>query len=105
SAFVGADGLPLTGDTLAGMETAHMPAPLHVLGIAGKPFPCGCGRDLGCIEAYTTISGLARLLEATLSKYPDNELSKSTATAREKALSLRNRAQKGDPLAVEIFDF
>ena len=97
--------MPLTGDTLAGMETAHMPAPLHLLGIAGKPFPCGCGRDWGCIEAYTTISGLARLLEATLVKYPDHELAKSTAPAREKALSLRNRAQKGDPLAVEIFDF
>jgi glucokinase len=105
SAFVGSDGLPLEGDTLAGMETAHMPAPLHLLGISGKPFPCGCGRDWGCIEAYTTISGLARLLEATLAKYPDHELAKSTATAREKALSLRNRAQKGDPLAVEIFGF
>src|SRR5262249_40677322 len=68
-------------------------------------FPCGCGRDWGCIEAYTTISGLARLLDAKLVKYPDHELAKSTATAKEKALSLRSRAQKGDPLAVEIFDF
>lgn len=105
SAFVGANGLPLEGDTLAGMETAHMPAPLHLLGITGKPFPCGCGRDWGCIEAYTTISGLARLLDAKLAKYPDHELAKSTAAAKEKALSLRGRAQKGDPLALEIFDF
>jgi glucokinase len=105
SAFVGPDGLPLEGDTLAGMETAHMPAPLHLLGVAGKPFPCGCGRDWGCIEAYTTLSGLARLLDEKLSKYPDHELAKSTATPKEKALSLRNRAQKGDKLAVEIFDF
>jgi predicted NBD/HSP70 family sugar kinase len=105
SAFIGPDGLPLVGDTLAGMETAHMPAPLHLLGIAGTPFPCGCGRDWGCIEAYTTISGLARLLEAKLVKFPDHELAKSTATPKEKALSLRGRAQKGDPLAVEIFDF
>ena len=40
-AFVGADGLSLDGDTLAGMETAHMPAPLHLLGV--RPYPCGCG--------------------------------------------------------------
>lgn len=105
SAFIGTDGLPLEGDTLVGMETAHMPAPLHLLGVTGKPFPCGCGRDWGCIEAYTTISGLPRLLEDTLLKYPGHELAKSTATPREKALSLRARAQKGDTLAQEIFDF
>ena len=105
SAFIGADGLPLEGDTLAGMETAHMPAPLHLLGVTGKPFPCGCGRDWGCIEAYTTISGLPRLLEEKLLKYPDHDLAKSTATPKEKALSLRGRAQHGDALALEIFDF
>jgi len=87
------------------METAHMPAPLHLLGVTGEPFPCGCGRDWGCIEAYTTISGLPRLLEEKLLKYPGHELAKSTATPKEKALSLRARAQKGDALAQEIFDF
>jgi glucokinase len=105
SAFVGQDGLPLEGDTLAGMETAHMPAPLHLLGVTGKPFPCGCGRDWGCIEAYTTLSGLPRLLEERLSKNPGHPLAKSSATPKEKALSLRTLAQKGDTLALEIFDF
>jgi glucokinase len=105
SAYVGPNGLPLEGDTLAGMETAHMPAPLHLLGMTGRPFPCGCGRNWGCIEAYTTISGLHRLLELTLASYPDHDLAKSTAPARDKALSLRGLAQKGDPLAMEIFDF
>jgi glucokinase len=32
-------------------------------------------------------------------------LAKSPLSAKEKALSLRGLAQKGDPLAVEIFDF
>jgi glucokinase len=105
AAFVGADGLSLDGDTLAGMEAGHMPAPLHLLGVTGKPLPCGCGRDWGCVEAYTTISGLPHLLADKLLKYPDHELAKSQATPKEKALSLRSRAQKGDPLAVEIFDF
>jgi len=40
-----------------------------------------------------------------LPKYSGHELAKSTATPKEKALSLRGLAQKGDPLAVEIFDF
>ncbi len=105
AAFVGADGLSLDGDTLAGMEAGHMPVPLQLLGVTGKPFPCGCGRDWGCVEAYTTISGLPHLLAEKLLKYPDHELAKSTAPIKEKVLSLRGRAQKGDALAVEIFDF
>jgi predicted NBD/HSP70 family sugar kinase len=105
AAFVGANGLSLDGDTLAGMEAGHMPVPLHLLGITGKPFPCGCGRDWGCVEAYTTISSLPHLLAEKLLKYPDHELAQSAAPIKEKVLSLRSRAQKGDPLAVEIFDF
>jgi glucokinase len=102
-AFVDQNGLPLDGDTLAGLETGHAAAPLHLLGM--KPFPCGCGRDWGCYEAYTTISGLPHLLAEKLLKYPGHELARSTATPKEKVLTLRTRAQKGDPLAVEIFDF
>jgi len=105
AAFVGADGLSLDGDTIAGMEAGHMPAPLHLLGLAGQPFPCGCGRDWGCVEAYTTISGLPHLLAEKLLKYPGHELATSAAPMKEKVLSLRGRAQKGDALAVEIFDF
>ncbi len=102
-AYIDRNGLPLDGDTLAGMEAAHMPAPLHLLNI--KPFTCGCGKTWGCIEAYTTISGLPQLLAEILPKYPDHDLTKSPAAPKEKALALRGLAQKGDPLAVEIFDF
>jgi glucokinase len=102
-AFIDGNGRPLDGDHMAGMEGAHMPAPIHVLNI--RPFPCGCGRNWGCVEAYTTISGLPHLLAEMLPRYPEHDLAKSTATPKEKALSLRGLAQKGDPLAVEIFDF
>jgi glucokinase len=103
SAFIDQNGLPLEGDSLAGMETAHMPAPLHLLGT--KSFPCGCGKDWGCIEVYTTMSGLPYLLAEKIARYPQHELASSTASTREKVLSLRGLAQKNDPLALEIFDF
>jgi len=103
-AYVDAHGLPLDGDTLSGMEGGHMPAPLHLLGNI-RPFSCGCGRDWGCIEAYTTISGLPQLLAETLKKFPDHPLASSPAPIKEKVLSLRTLAQKNDPLAVEIFNF
>lgn len=105
AAFVGSDGLCLDGDTLAGMEAGHMPVPLNMFGLTGKPLACGCGRDWGCVEAYTTISGLPYLLAQQLEKFPDHELAKSTAPIKEQVLSLRGRAQKDDPLAMAIFDF
>ncbi len=103
-AYVDANGLPLDGDTLNGMEGGHMPAALHLLGNI-KPLKCGCGRDWGCIEAYTTISGLPQLLEEFLPKHPTHPLATSPAPIKEKVLSLRTLAQKDDPLAVEIFNF
>ncbi|CAN5437369.1 ROK family glucokinase [soil metagenome] len=103
AAYVGPTGLPLNGDSLNGMEAGHMPAPLQLLGL--PPFTCGCGRAWGCYEAYTTISGLPQFLDYLLPKYEDHELAHAAGTAKEKALSLRTRAQKGDRLALEIFDY
>lgn len=103
-AYIDAYGLPLDGDTLAGMEGGHMPAPLHLLGNI-KAYPCGCGRDWGCVEVYTALSGLPYLLADKLEKYPDHPLAKSDAPVKEKVFSLRALAQQGDPLATEIFDF
>lgn len=103
SAYIGENGLPLEGDTLAAMETAHMAAPLHLLG--AKPYKCGCGREWGCIELYTTLAGLPYLLEERLAERPSHPLAQSSKTPREKALSLRGLAQTGDKLAVELFDF
>ena len=102
-AYVGRDGLPLTGDTLAGMEAGHMPSPLHLLG--APAYPCGCGRTWGCVEVYTTLSGLPYLLAAKLTEHPEHELARSPLGPKERALALRGLAQKGDALAVELFDF
>ncbi|HEX5271646.1 MAG TPA: ROK family protein [Gemmataceae bacterium] len=103
AAYIGRDGLPLSGDTLAGMEAGHMPAPLQLL--HADAYPCGCGRNWGCVEVYTTLSGLPYLLADHLKKYPDHELARSPLPPKERVLSLRGLAQKGDALAVEIFDF
>lgn len=104
TAYIDRRGLPLDGDTLDGMEAGHMPAPLHLLDNV-RPYPCGCGRKWGCFEVYTCLAGLPYMLEDRLPKYPDHELAKSDKSPKEKALALRGLAQKGDPLAVEIFDF
>jgi glucokinase len=102
-AYIDPQGLPLDGDTLAGMEAAHMPAPLHLLHT--DAYPCGCGRTWGCVEVYTTISGLPHLLAERLIARPDHPLAKSTGDTKQRVLSLRGLAQKGDELALDIFDF
>ena len=102
-AYIGSDGLPLEGDHLAGMELGHMPAVLQNLDT--KPYPCGCGRDWGCVEVYTAISGLPYLLEERRSKFPNHFLFHSDRPVKEKVLELRGLAQHGDELAMDIFDF
>lgn len=102
-AFIDGNGLPLEGDTLAGMEGGHMPSPLQELGVPA--YPCGCGRTWGCVEVYTTLAGLPYLLEAKLSSYPDHVLARSGNPAKSKVMALRGLAQQGDALAQEIFDF
>jgi glucokinase len=79
------------------MEGAHMPAPLHLLN--AKPYPCGCGRTWGCVEVYTTLSGLPHLLAERIGD------SVAPSELKQRAFGLRGLAQKGDPLACEIFDF
>lgn len=102
-AYVDGSGLPLDGDTLAGMEASHMAAPLHLLG--AKPYPCGCGRTWGCVEVYTSLAGLPYLLADRLPAYPDHPLAASPESERDRALALRGLAQQGDALALELFDF
>lgn len=102
-AYIDRTGLPLDGDTLAGMEAGHMPAPLHELGV--RPYPCGCGRTWGCVEVYTTLSGLPHLLADKLAQHPDHALARSPLGPRERALALRGLAQQGDALALDLFDF
>src|SRR5919108_1166982 len=84
-AYVDRTGLPLDGDTLAGMEASHMPAPLHLLDV--RPYPCGCGRTWGCVEVYTTLAGLPYLLADPLAGNPRPELASSPPEPRERALA------------------
>lgn len=100
--FVNAEGQILQGDHQAGVIFAHMPAPFHLLDL--PPFQCGCGRDWGCFEAYTSISGLPQLLDHYLPEYPKHPLAVSDRPTKEKVLSLRDLAQDKDPLALKIFE-
>jgi glucokinase len=101
-AYIDGRGLPLDGDTLAGMEVGHMPAPLQLLGL--RAYPCGCGRTWGCYEVYTSLAGLPYLLEEALPRHPGHPLAAGGDPPKQRALALRGLAQQGDALALELFD-
>jgi predicted NBD/HSP70 family sugar kinase len=89
------------------MEGGHMPVPLHHLGEGldkVEPFTCGCGRTWGCIEAYSSISGLPQYIDYFLPQFPDHAFHSSTESMKANAFSLRALAQEGDELALKIFD-
>ena len=97
----------MSGDNFAGMEGGHLPVPLHHLGDGldkVNPFSCGCGRTWGCIEAYSSLSGLPQYIDYFLPQFPDHPFHISTETMKANAFALRALAQEGDELALKIFD-
>lgn len=100
--YVRPDGELLGGDHGAAVILCHMPAPHGVLGLPA--FPCGCGRAWGCFEAYTSLSGLPRLIDHLLPGFPEHEFAASPGSRREQALRLRALACDRDPLALAVFD-
>ena len=101
-AYVDARDESLYGDTLAGMELGHLAAPLHLLGV--EAIPCGCGRDWGCFEMYTSLAGLPALLDRAIGRYPGHVLEDPSLGKKERVMKLRGLAQEGDALALELFD-
>ena len=102
-AYIDRHGLPLDGDTLAGMEAAHMPAPLHLL--ERPAVPLRLRPDVGLRRGLHDPGGAAVSARRELARHPEHELARSPLAPKERAFALRGLAQHGDPLALEIFDF
>ncbi len=100
--FVHADGTLLCGDHQAAVILGHIPLPYAELNL--PRFSCGCGRSWGCVEAYTSISGLTQYLDERLPHYPDHPFHQDPRPRREQALCLRDLAAEEDALACDIFD-
>lgn len=102
SAFIDASGRMLEGDHISATFFCCMPIPYASLGL--PKLPCKCGRDWGCIEGYTALSGLVGLIEFFLPNYPDHTFHSGVYSKREMAMVLRGLAQEDDELALEVFD-
>lgn len=63
---------------------------------------CGCGRE-GCLEAYTSATGVARTAREYLEIRNDESLLRDLNPAEITSKDVFDAAMKGDKLAVEIF--
>lgn len=66
--------------------------------------PCGCGRN-GCLEAYTSATGVARTAREILEKRTDESLLRGMPAADITSKDVFDAAIKGDKIALEIFEF
>jgi len=66
--------------------------------------PCGCGRS-GCLEAYTSATGVARTAREFLETRPDESLLREISDRPITSKDVFDAAEKGDKIAKEIFEF
>jgi glucokinase len=90
----------------AGMagELGHVQIPMHGLLADGQPVPvCNCG-FVGDAESIASLTGIMRnLLPYWLTRFENHELSRAGSIG-EAAKLVRGLGERGDPLAVAIFE-
>lgn len=64
---------------------------------------CGCGRQ-GCLETYTSATGVARTAREYLSIRSDESLMRAIPVEQITSKDVYDAAMKGDTLALEIFE-
>lgn len=98
-------GRVLAGARGYGAEFGHVRLPTHALVEDGDVPVCGCGR-VACAEAFVSVAALDRFLRKALARPENREhvLQQFPDVGRERALKLLGLAQKGDRLALELFD-
>ena len=90
----------------AGMagELGHVQIPMHGLLAEGQPVPvCNCG-FVGDAESIASLTGIVKnLLPYWLTRFENHELSQA-GSLKEAAKLVRGLGERGDPLAVAIFE-
>ena len=96
------DGHIVKGAVGMAGELGHMPIPMAGLLEPGQPAPsCACGQDADA-ESIASLTGITRnLLPYWLSRFPGHELAQVDIAKGAKLV--RGYAERGDPLALEIF--
>ena len=76
----------------------------HVTMVRHNGRTCGCGRT-GCLEAYSSATGVARTAREFLIESTEESLLRSINSEKITSLDVSIAASKGDPLAKRVYDF
>ena len=76
----------------------------HIISVKNNGRLCGCGRS-GCLETYTSASGVARSAHEFLSIKETPSLLRKINGRPITSADVFNAAEEGDELAIEIFNF
>lgn len=71
---------------------------------SGNGRPCGCGRK-GCLECYTSATGVARTAREILSKHTEPSKLRELDPEKITSYDVFCAAEEGDEIAKEIFEF
>lgn len=66
--------------------------------------PCGCGRK-GCLETYTSATGVARTARQFLQERTDDSLLRSISPEKITSKDVYDAAIKGDAIALDIYNY
>ncbi len=90
------DGVPYTGHAGSAMEFGHTTIDYNGL-------LCKCGRK-GCLECYGSATAVVNFTKSHISMYPDSTIINRTKHETLTAQLVFEEAQKGDALALYIFN-
>jgi glucokinase len=90
------NGVPYTGRAGSAMEFGHTTIDYNGL-------LCKCGRK-GCLECYGSATAVVNFTKSHISMYPDSSIIKRTNQETLTAQIVFEEAQKGDALALYIFN-
>ena len=76
----------------------------HIISIRNNGRMCGCGR-CGCLETYTSASGMARTAREILETSQKDSLLRNLPIDSITSKDVSEAAEKGDEMAKEIFEF
>jgi predicted NBD/HSP70 family sugar kinase len=98
------DGRVVTGAAGQAGELGHVHIPMPGLLAEDQPVPrCNCG-FVGDAESVASLTGITNnLLPYWLGRHPEHDLAR-VGSVREAARQVRTYGEKGDPLALKIFE-
>jgi glucokinase len=98
------DGEVVTGAAGQAGELGHVHIPMTGLLAPDQPVPeCNCGFS-GDVESVASLTGIVKnLLPYWLARHPDHDLNQ-VRPVREAAKRVRGYGERGDPLALKIFE-